>query len=941
MKRFLAIIRRASVISLCLGVIWLCPVYAATAPSLTPLGVLQAPGMVTPWAMDLDAAGNLYVADVDSGSVYRFDKFNNLTASYALNANGLGLAVKADGSGLFVSQKGGSVAIVNPATGEQVALLSGSNASGPEFGAAGEIDIDAAGEYAYVADLSSRMIKVYHVSGGYQAQFGGAGTTDGKFYYIGGMALAPSGKLVVADSNALNFKVHILALSTAFQVTNATAYANTSTTAFGTELSSPRGIAFDDQGRGYFLDFIRSELRVVDVSAPAYTHLLTYGTGLKAVGDVVYDAASKRLFVSCDGGRIVVLGVDGGSNPQKVNHAPTAPVPQSPVGGSVVATATPELVINNATDEDGDPLTYQVVVRKGEEIAFQATVPAAAGATTSVVVSGAALEENATFSWTVQASDGEMSSAVSASAAFVVNAFDEAPGVPVLITPLGGEPMTGLDALIWGASSDPDPNDRVLSYRVEFARGADFVDAFGATVNETSLVLGALADYADLVDGATYFWRVAALDSDLTASAASAAGSFTYDTTVLTIAANMPGAQVFLSGNHGYAGRSVGTAPLELRDMSAGSYSVVVERDGFERFVAQVTLEDGANVDLYAALVPALNVSEFYSGRNSINGKSGLSVKGPAAPFLVDFDNDGQLDLLVGDADGQIQLFPNMTMVDRKLTFQPGIEVLRVYEGAIPYVADWNNDGRKDLVVGLASGFVKLFLNKGQDNAPAFDADGVVLLANGAALQVAGKAAPAVVDYDGDGNKDLVVGSGNGSVMLYLNQGGDDEPKLAGGLEIAKLASAVVPAPVDWDADGGLDLLLTSNGEAAIYRLTGGVYSSGPSFNERRMTFAATFPVALDNTGKGLLVGMADGSLAFLAGKSDILAASFTLALRDKTAELAELVTDSAALNAVNNIDTLIAAGNLVEAKSATALLLSTLPAGAAKTSAAELHDLL
>lgn len=93
-----------------------------------------------------------------------------------------------------------------------------------------------------------------------------------------------------------------------------------------------------------------------------------------------------------------------------INHAPTVPLQQSPIAGSEVDTVNPVLVINNATDEDGDPLTYDFVLSQDEVVVFQANVPAAAGDTTSAVVD-VELAENAAFSWTVQTSDGVMSSA--------------------------------------------------------------------------------------------------------------------------------------------------------------------------------------------------------------------------------------------------------------------------------------------------------------------------------------------------------------------------------------------------------------------------------------------------------------------------------------------------------------------------------------------------
>ncbi|MEO0082070.1 MAG: hypothetical protein ABIL25_07250 [candidate division WOR-3 bacterium] len=41
---------------------------------------------------------------------------------------------------------------------------------------------------------------------------------------------------------------------------------------------------------------------------------------------------------------------------------------------------------------------------------------------------------------------------------------------------------------------------------------------------------------------------------------------------------------------------------------------------------------------------------------------------------------------------------------------------------SIPFVADWTQDGRKDLIVGqFDSGFVRCYPNVGPDSAPVFD----------------------------------------------------------------------------------------------------------------------------------------------------------------------------------------------------------------------------
>lgn len=179
--------------------------------------------------------------------------------------------------------------------------------------------------------------------------------------------------------------------------------------------------------------------------------------------------------------------------------------------------------------------------------------------------------------------------------------------------------------------------------------------------------------------------------------------------------------------------------------------------------------------------------------------------------------------------------------------FQPATPLLNgpatlvVGAYAIPCVADWNGDGRKDLLVGYRTiDKVALFLNQGTDSQPAFtnysnlQAGGVDLYVAGASS--CGAPAPWVCDFDADGRRDLLVGSGlNGTVNFYHNTNTDADPRLAPAVQLLcgttplSVSSRATPCFHDWDEDGRPDLLCGELG-GTIYWFRNTNTASAPIF---------------------------------------------------------------------------------------------------------------
>ncbi|MEM7453916.1 MAG: hypothetical protein AAF456_06120 [Planctomycetota bacterium] len=142
---------------------------------------------------------------------------------------------------------------------------------------------------------------------------------------------------------------------------------------------------------------------------------------------------------------------------------------------------------------------------------------------------------------------------------------------------------------------------------------------------------------------------------------------------------------------------------------------------------------------------------------------------------------------------------------------------------SVVHAVDWDGDKDLDLLVGDIGGSVYLIPNEGSITEMSFGAE-VQLEGGGAAIRVpGGDAGPVAIDWDGDDDFDLVVGCGDGSVVMYRNDGTQSEPVLSEAIELvaageieygpeaSREAVRGIRAKVcvtDFNSDGTLDLLL-------------------------------------------------------------------------------------------------------------------------------------
>jgi hypothetical protein len=209
---------------------------------------------------------------------------------------------------------------------------------------------------------------------------------------------------------------------------------------------------------------------------------------------------------------------------------------------------------------------------------------------------------------------------------------------------------------------------------------------------------------------------------------------------------------------------------------------------------------------------------------------------GAPAPWVCDYDHDGKRDLLVGDgASGKVWFHRN-TGTDAKPVLAGGVALkvgalsLSVTYRATPFVCDWNEDGRPDLLCGNGDGNIFFFRNTNSLQSPMFAA-GEMIKVNGTNLSQGIRAVPRVFDWDGDGRKDLVFSCTSGAYWCR-NTNNNSNPILQPPIALqapsatsSNLAKVFVPSITrlrldlaDWNNDGAMDLLLgLSDGTLLFY----------------------------------------------------------------------------------------------------------------------------
>jgi hypothetical protein len=213
---------------------------------------------------------------------------------------------------------------------------------------------------------------------------------------------------------------------------------------------------------------------------------------------------------------------------------------------------------------------------------------------------------------------------------------------------------------------------------------------------------------------------------------------------------------------------------------------------------------------------------------------------------------------------------------------------------SVPSLADWNNDGLADLIVGEGNyanpGKVRIYLNVGTESQPQFF-DYCYAQCAGADLTVPASGClgcfPRVVYWDMDARKDLLIGLADGTVAIFGNMGTDDNPTFIPGVRVQvtspgfdlDVGNRATPTFLDWNSDGMTDLVVGAlDGRIHLYINCGCGGAVPPKFYftdpigdfaledgwDLTVPSARSSPAVLDLDGDGrkdLLTGNTEGEL--------------------------------------------------------------------------------
>ena len=154
-----------------------------------------------------------------------------------------------------------------------------------------------------------------------------------------------------------------------------------------------------------------------------------------------------------------------------------------------------------------------------------------------------------------------------------------------------------------------------------------------------------------------------------------------------------------------------------------------------------------------------------------------------------DWNGDGKEDLLIGSDIGQIFGYENRGSTENPDWYPISSEAFAPNQRlhSAPALVDLDEDGDLDVLVGRKNGRLELLLNTGKPNAPQWEIKDLFY----AQIDVGSYSSPTLYDIDNDQDFDLFIGNQKGRIIYYENQGTPKTPNFI--LRSTRFSGVTVP----------------------------------------------------------------------------------------------------------------------------------------------------